>query len=201
MSSIFAIGDIHGCLEKLEKMFSLLKIAKNDTVVFLGDYVDRGPQSKEVVGFVIDLKKKHNVVCLLGNHEEMFLNCLDGINENLHLMNGGRATIKSYGGSIPKEHMDFFKSLLPYYETEEYIFVHAGLKPNVPLEEQDLEWLTWIRDEFINSWCDFGKTVVFGHTPLEQPLVEENKIGIDTGAAMGGMLTCIELPSRRILQV
>jgi len=201
MGNIFAIGDIHGCLEKLEKMFSLLEISKDDTVVFLGDYVDRGPQSKEVVGFVIDLKKKHNVICLLGNHEEMFLNCLDGINENLHLMNGGLTTIRSYGGSIPREHMEFFKSLLPYYETEEYIFVHAGLKPNIPLEEQDIEWLTWIRYEFINSKYDFGKTVIFGHTPLEFPLVEENKIGIDTGAAMGGMLTCIELPRRRILQV
>jgi len=95
---------------------------------------------------------------------------------------------------IPAAHMDFFKSLRLYYETEAYIFVHAGLRPKVSLASQDSEDLLWIRDKFIYSKYNFGKPVVFGHTPLEKPLVERNKIGIDTGAVYGNALTCVQLP-------
>jgi len=213
MEKIFAIGDIHGCLDKLKQMISLIKLdEERDTLVFIGDYIDRGPDAKGVVDYVLDLKKRvKKVICLQGNHEQMFLNyvCHDE-DKDLFLLNGGHATLSSYGyGGIPEgeaitlpdNHMEFFQSLLPYYETEMNIFVHAGLRPGVPLEEQKPEDLNWIRDEFIDSSYNFGKVVVFGHTPLTEPLIQPNKIGIDTGAVFGGHLTCMELPRQEIHQV
>jgi serine/threonine protein phosphatase 1 len=215
MEKIFAIGDIHGCLSKLEKLISLLKSRidrDNDTLLFIGDYIDRGPDSRGVVDFVLDLKEKFTrSVFLLGNHEDMFLNYINHREAGyMFFMNGGDATATSYGSrdpndrgeiTVPKDHMEFFTTLLPFYETESYIFVHAGLRPGIPLKEQVEEDLIWIRHEFIRSSYDFGKTVVFGHTPLLEPLVEPSKIGIDTGAVYGGLLTCVELPAQRIYQV
>jgi len=213
MEKIFAIGDIHGCLVKLEKMISLIDLdEERDTIVFIGDYIDRGPDPKGVVDFVLDIKKKvKNVICLLGNHEQMLLNYIcHGRDEELFLFNGGRTTLASYGYrvipewkeiTLPDSHMEFFKLLLPWHETENNIFVHAGLRPGIPLEEQEPEDLNWIRDEFIDSSCDFGKVVVFGHTPMAKPLIQPNKIGIDTGAVYGGFLTCLEFPRQDIYQV
>ena len=212
MGKIFAIGDIHGCISKLKSIMNMIDIdARNDTLVFIGDYIDRGVDSKGVVDFVLDLKESiDRVICLQGNHEQMFLDYLsDDKDKRFFLANGGESTIPSYGFietyegmkvNVPESHMQFFKSLLPYYETDDYIFVHAGLKPGIPLEKQDREDLLWVRYEFIKSSYDFGKTVVFGHTPLLRPLIEPNKIGIDTGAVFGGKLTCVELPAVRIYQ-
>jgi serine/threonine protein phosphatase 1 len=125
--------------------------------------------------------------------------------------NGGMSTIISYGFTpggkkhfnIPDEHMEFFTTLQPYYVKDKYIFAHAGLRPGISMDKQDIDDLLWIRYEFINSRYDFGKTVIFGHTPLSftAPLIDENKIGIDTGAVYGGKLTCIELPEKKIYQV
>ena len=213
MEKVFAIGDIHGCLAKLKKMISLIKLdEERDTLVFIGDYIDRGPATKGVVDYVLDLKKRvKKVICLQGNHEQMLLNYVcHNRDRELFLLNGGNATIASYGQretedgmavNIPDNHMEFFQSLLPYYETETNIFVHAGLRPGVPLEEQKPEDLNWIRDEFTGSSCDFGKVVVFGHTHMAKPLIQPNKIGIDTGAVFGGLLTCVELPRQEIYQV
>jgi len=214
MGRIFAIGDIHGCISKLERIIDRIDIdAQNDTLVFIGDYIDRGPDPKGVVDFVLDLRKSINrVICLLGNHEQMFLDYLrdESFNKEIFLVNGGGNTISSYGVietsegikvDVPESHMQFFTSLLPYYQTDDYIFVHAGLRPNIPLEKQSIEDLIWIRYEFINSSYDFGKTVIFGHTPLSQPFIDFNKIGIDTGAVYGGKLTCIQLPEVKIYQV
>ena len=103
--------------------------------------------------------------------------------------------------NVPENHLEFFKSLLPYYETEDYIFVHAGLRPGISLEKQNIDDLTWIRYEFIRSTYDFGKIVVFGHTSLPETLIQPNKIGIDTGAVYGGYLTCVVLPETKIIQV
>jgi serine/threonine protein phosphatase 1 len=186
--------------------------AKNDMLVFLGDYIDRGEDPKGVVDIVLNLKERiKKVICLLGNHEQMFLDYLsDGKFKKSFLVNGGESTVASYGFvktddgmkvDVPDSHMQFFKSLLPYYETDDYIFVHAGLRPNIPLEKQKVEDLIWIRHEFIRSPYDFGRTVVFGHTPLARPLIDSNKIGIDTGAVYGGKLTCVQLPKVRIYQV
>ncbi len=212
MDRIFAIGDIHGCIDKLEILIRRIPIdGDRDTLLFIGDYIDRGPDSKKVVECVLDLRRQLNkVICLMGNHEDMLLNYVlhhkDGA---MYLSNGGEATAASYGYrhtergrtiDIPSHHMEFFTTLLPYYETEDFIFVHAGLRPKIPIGEQSAHDMLWIRHEFILSDWNFGKTVVFGHTPRDVPILEPDKIGIDTGAVYGGNLTCIELPERIIHQ-
>jgi len=203
MGNIFAIGDIHGSADKLIALVEKLVIDfENDTLVFVGDYIDRGPASFEVVEYLLNLKKRcRNTVFLKGNHEDMFLNYIDGPDKLTYLMNGGKDTLESYlskssgdPSPIPPEHIDFFRSLLPYYETEDYIFVHAGLRANIPLNMQGPDDLLWIRSDFIDSDYDFGKLVVFGHTPFLEPLMRPNKVGIDTGAVYGNKLTCIKLP-------
>jgi serine/threonine protein phosphatase 1 len=213
MKKIYAIGDIHGCLENLTQLLNRIDIDKqNDTLVFIGDYIDRGKYSREVVDYVIRLQDEYkNIICLLGNHEQMFLNYLEGVDESLYLANGGKANLDSYGillsddveqrkAKLPDKYRKFFQSLLPYYETDKYIFVHAGLRPGLPLKDQTLDDLLWIRYEFIDSKNDFGKTVIFGHTSFMNPLMDINKIGIDTGSVYGGNLTCVELPELKIYQ-
>ncbi|MCK4278708.1 MAG: metallophosphoesterase [Desulfurellaceae bacterium] len=209
MNRIFVIGDIHGCYERLKTLFKKLHIKNNDMLIFLGDYIDRGTDSKKVVEEVINLKSQYHIITLLGNHEKMLLDILQkSLPIEMWLFNGGETTLLSYGikkynissDLFPPEHIEFFKSLLPYYEMGNYIFVHAGLKPNIPLGKQSIDDLVWIRDEFIYSDCDFGKVVVFGHTPLAEPLFLKNKIGIDTGAVYGGKLTCLVLPEKEIIQ-
>lgn len=214
MNKIFAIGDIHGCFDKLQRLILEIKAdPANDTLVFIGDYIDRVDGGRDVVDYILKLKKTfQNVICLRGNHESMLLRFLDGVEDDIYLANGGFATLKAYGISrsdtpkvrkkkIPPDHLKFFKSLLPYYETDQFIFVHAGLIPGRELNEQSLYDMQWIRQTFIDSDDDFGKQVVFGHTHFSEPLVEDNKIGIDTGAVYGGSLTCVELPALKFYQV
>jgi len=210
---ILAIGDIHGCRDLLMRLLDRLGIdPRADTLIFVGDYLDRGPDAREVIETLLRLRQTGvNAICLKGNHESMFLNYyLEGRDEALFLINGGQRTLDSYGISLaearqgkglPEEHLRFLTSLPLSHETDEYFFVHGGLRPGVPIADQSPEDLLWIRHEFIDTDWDFGLTVVFGHTPLAEPLLEKNKIGIDTGAVYGGRLTCIELPSRRITQV
>jgi serine/threonine protein phosphatase 1 len=174
MQRIYAIGDIHGRFDKLLALLDKIDIDfESDTVVFLGDYIDRGPNSFEVVDYLVKLKKKYpQIIFLKGNHEDMLENYLSGADRMTYLINGGQQTLDSYLSRprqpneplIPADHLDFYKSLLLYYETDQYIFVHAGLNKKVPLEEQKLEDLLWIRGKFIQSKYDFGKLVVFGHT-------------------------------------
>jgi serine/threonine protein phosphatase 1 len=207
--SIFAVGDIHGCFDKLQALLKEIPLKEGDKLIFLGDYIDRGPSSKEVIDLILAMQKKmgDNLVCLKGNHEKMFLDYLAGINIEVFLANGGMATIKSYseGGNffVPKEHLLFLKNLRLYYETEDYIFVHAGIYPSKALSEQSEDDLLWIRGEFIYSDFDIKKKVVFGHTPSKNflPYFDRNKIGIDTGAVYGGFLTAIKLPEEEIYQV
>jgi serine/threonine protein phosphatase 1 len=211
MERIFAVGDIHGCFDKLVSLMKIIDIdLRRETLVFIGDYVDRGPHSREVVDYLIDLgRRESRVVFLKGNHEQMLQDYLSGSDRLGFLYNGGGATLESYlkGGSqtathcIPPAHIEFFDNLCLHHETEDYIFVHGGLKPSVPLDEQK-EWdMLWIRDEFISSDFDFGKRVIFGHTPFREPLILDNKIGIDTGAVYGNKLTCVELPAVRFFSV
>lgn len=213
MNKIFAIGDIHGCLEKLQTLMKKIDIDyQKDILIFIGDYIDRGRSSREVIDYIIRLREKsENVICLMGNHEQMFMNYLDGVNEGLYLGNGGRATLESYGillsdnvqerkAKVSGKHLQFFRSLLPYYESDQYVFVHAGVRSELPMNEQTIDDLLWIRFAFIENRKDFGKTVVFGHTPMKNLMIEKNKIGIDTGAVYGGKLTCVELPAMKIYQ-
>ncbi|MDM8522511.1 metallophosphoesterase family protein [Desulfococcaceae bacterium HSG8] len=203
MEKIFAIGDIHGTYNKLAALMDKIDIdPESDTLVFVGDYIDRGPDSFEVVEYLIDLKKHcRNTVFLKGNHEDMLEKYIYGPDKYTYLVNGGRKTLESYmkqtsvsAPPIPGDHLDFFESLVLFYETDSYIFVHAGLRENIPLEMQEPDDLLWIRTEFIQSDYDFGKQVIFGHTPFLEPLVNLNKIGIDTGAVYGNELTCVKLP-------
>ena len=209
---IYAIGDIHGHLDLLERLMDQLQpdLAR-DRLVFMGDYIDRGLHPKGVVDYVLRLQRQappDHVICLKGNHEAMFLNYLQGRDIDLFLYNGGKSTLRDYWGAdweaqeelvLPPDHRRFLEELRLYYETEAYIFVHGGLKPGVPLAEQGEEDLLWIRGDFIASREDFGKRVIFGHTPFRQPLLMPNKIGIDTGAAYGNKLTCLRLPREEFI--
>ena len=204
MNKVYAIGDIHGRFDMLSALMDKVNIDYDtDLLVFLGDYIDRGPDSFQVVDYLVNLKKRHaDIVFLKGNHEEMLDRYLTGKDRLTFLYNGGQQTLDSYMRRplspdmplIPTDHLDFFQSLQLYYETEEYIFVHAGLKKRVPLHKQKPDDLLWIRKKFIDTKYNFGKPVVFGHTPLPEPLLQQNKIGIDTGAVYGNKLTCVQLP-------
>ena len=211
MGKIFAIGDIHGTMVKLAAMLDKLVIDwDRDLLLFIGDYIDRGPHSVEVVDHLAELKRRHpGTIFLMGNHERMLLDYLAGDDQWRYLANGGGVTLDGYrrrmpAGNdfeIPHEHMEFYESTTLYHETEDYIFVHAGMRPPFPLADQAADDLLWIREEFIHSAHDFGKRVVFGHTPFREPLVLPNKIGIDTGAVYGNKLTCVELPGLVFHQV
>jgi len=211
MGTIFAVGDIHGTFDKLTLMLDRLVIDwAQDTLLFIGDYIDRGPQPFEVVERLVELRKQHpSTVFIRGNHEDMLLNYLAGRDPFLYLANGGQSTLDAYATRrrdtgaplIPEAHIDFFESTVLYHQTEMFIFVHAGLRPKVPLRKQLTEDLLWIREDFIRSSYDFGRVVVFGHTPFSEPFVGRNKIGIDTGAVYGNKLTCVELPSMVFHQV
>jgi diadenosine tetraphosphatase ApaH/serine/threonine PP2A family protein phosphatase len=210
---IFAVGDIHGCYDKLAAMMKILPWRKDegDLLLFIGDYIDRGPKSREVVEFLVQLRQQGGeFVFLKGNHEKMLLDYyIQQKDQMLYVANGGAETIASYveGGIgrkafvLPEEHLEFFLSLTLFHETEDYIFVHAGLKDSIPLTEQSEEDLLWIREEFIYSAYDWNKRVIFGHTALEIPFVTPGKIGIDTGAVYGNKLTAVELPRMKFYQV
>lgn len=202
---IYVIGDIHGCLEQLRALMMQVSLRNNDELVFIGDYIDRGPDSKGVVDFVLDLRQSHRgkVTCLLGNHEWMLIRYLEGNDRELWLLNGGLATLESYGGDdkIPHAHREFFHSLSPFHRSQDYLFVHAGIRPGIPLEAQSTEDLVWIRREFYLFPGRFEPTIVFGHTPLREVFNRDDRIGIDTGCVFGGKLTCLILPGRELIQV
>ncbi|MFH1215955.1 MAG: metallophosphoesterase family protein [Pseudomonadota bacterium] len=214
MARTFVIGDIHGCYDALLELF--YKISPDmheDRIIFLGDYIDRGPDSKKVVSFVIRLMDQApgRVIPLLGNHEQIFLASLTGENRDFFLRMGGDKTLLSYGitppfsgqiaSRIPVSHLHFFNELLLCWEDDDYIYVHAGLQPHVHVSQQSPRWCCWAREQFLGSDFDFGKKVVFGHTPFDKPLIEKNRIGIDTGAVYGGRLTCLVLPDFEFVSV
>ena len=204
MKRIYAVGDIHGCHDKLIRLMDRIDICwSRDTLVLLGDYIDRGPRSFEVLECLIALKTEHpGTIFLKGNHEAMFLDFLSGIDTLTYLYNGGQRTLDSYYHhitsskhlTIPKEHLDFLNSLILCHQTEDYFFAHAGVSSGIPLDEQKEKDLLWIREPFISEQKNYGKTVVFGHTPFPEPLVQPGKIGVDTGAVYGNRLTCVRLP-------
>ena len=212
MNSSCIIGDIHGCFNALVALLGQVE-HRADTMVFLGDYIDRGPDSKKVVELILQLKKdRPHVITLLGNHEYMLLNYLAGLDSSVFLLVGGIQTLTSYGltqdmpaadirSHIPEEHLSFFDGLSLFWENQHGIYVHAGLQPGVHLSRQTRDWCLWVREKFIRSPCNFGKPVVFGHTVFKNPLVQKNKIGIDTGAVYGRKLTALLLPEMEFVSV
>ncbi len=208
----FAIGDVHGCADELKELLGQLPLTPEDTVVFLGDYVDRGNQSREVIDMILELRKIHRVVHLQGNHEEMLLDFLKDPHSRVasqFIFNGGSSTLASYADDkgvweIPEEHKAFYRELPCWHVTEEYVFVHAGL-PLTPLKKinptRDRRKLLWTRGKFLTTDYSWGKVVVHGHTPVAVPTITPNRINVDTGCVYGRYLTAVELPSRKLYSV
>lgn len=197
---LLAIGDIHGCHDLLQLLMNKVEPTSDDQIIFLGDYIDRGPKSREVVDFLLELQKDFpETVFLRGNHEQMLLDFLSGDDSLMFLLNGGNATLESYEKetsakpTIPSEHLTFFNNLKSHFIYGDFIFVHAGLRPGITIEQQSERDMLWIRGEFINSDYDWGKTVVFGHSPQPEVLIRDNMIGLDTGAIYNNCLTCCNL--------
>ena len=208
---IYAVGDVHGRFDLLArlsyKIFMDAEERPADSVsyVFLGDYVDRGPESGSVIEFLLShVAKVPGSIFLKGNHEEALLRFLD---EPMFLKTwlsfGGRETLSSYGidlsdgeiseeaakevrdvfaSNLPKEHLAFLSSLKLSHNRGSYFFVHAGIRPGMPIENQHEDDMIWIREPFLSSQEDFGKIVVHGHTPIAEPEIKLNRVCVDTGA-------------------
>lgn len=185
MARYIAITDIHGELEKLENVLSKIETRKDDIFVFLGDYIDRGPDSRGVVDRVLKQSETHKCIYLMGSHEYALLHAKTDEYYNFLFWNyGGVETTKSYGGqfeNILNTHGDFFRNLKLYYLTDKYLFVHAGIDVNYSLEEQNETDLVYIRHKFINANHNLKQKIIFGHTEHDEPLIMDDKICIDLG--------------------
>ena len=219
---IYAIGDIHGRLDLLDQL--LASIADDDRTrgnrvethyIFLGDLIDRGPDSRGVVDRLLAFSRSGaNVRFLMGNHEQVFLQALAGDRRALRFLAriGGRETLQSYGigdedyraldfdelaalaaEKVPADHIAFLSDFEPMIRLGDYLFVHAGIRPGVEFEAQERSDLYWIRDEFLSHRDSFGAMIVHGHSITEEIDVRANRIGIDTGAFSSGRLTAIGL--------
>ncbi|UGA43023.1 serine/threonine protein phosphatase [Bradyrhizobium quebecense] len=197
----YAIGDIHGCMVKLEE---LIRRCDNDAAgrpmryVFLGDYVDRGPDSRSVVPFLMELQRAHTGrdIFLKGNHEDLLVAAADSdFFEDRWLDNGGVETLESYGvtsaAELPEDHVHWLRKLPLFFDDSRRFFVHAGVHPDRPLDRQDEDDLLWIRKRFLLSEREYGRLIVHGHTPLAswRPDLRANRLNLDTGAVFGGPLT------------
>lgn len=205
MSRTLAIGDIHGCLTALDTLLGLVQLKPNDQLIFLGDYIDRGADSKGVLDRLIELKKSGQVVCLRGNHEIMMLgarNCRDDY--RFWLACGGLEAMQSYAtpsghftlDDIPEPHWYFLQSCADWHETETHIFVHANLHPDKELHEQVTEWLHWqvLKEKWHKPHMS-GKTMICGHSEQRsgKPLILQQAVCIDTWAYGDGQLTCLDV--------
>lgn len=204
----YAISDIHGCKKALECLLASLP-DQEAQLIFLGDYIDRGPDSKGVVELLLSFRQRRNIIHLVGNHEFLLqgaTECAAGRTLFLGPIVGGTETLKSYEGEIediPEMHWNFLlRDSLSYYETESHIFVHGGVDPDLPMEKQSLETLAWKR--FHEAEAHFsGKTVICGHTIIgDSPVLKEggHTIGIDTGAGKGGWITALEVETGTYFQ-
>jgi Calcineurin-like phosphoesterase len=207
-----AIGDIHGCIKSLTTLIDFVSPNSDDTIVTLGDYVDRGPDSRAVLDFVIELGEQHHLVALRGNHEIMLLDAREK-KSWLHawLQYGGDATLNSYATStdkpgsfadIPETHIDFLENqLLSYYECPSHFFVHAFADARLALEDQTDAMLFWRKYLDPQPHCS-GKKMICGHTPQRSglPANDSHSVCIDTWAFGGGWLTCLDVDSGTIWQ-
>ncbi len=212
-----AIGDIHGCLQPLKLLIA--KLPPDEPLVFLGDYIDRGSHSRQVVSFLQQVAQKRTCQFLMGNHEHMMLNASQETYAASWLQNGGLQTLYSYQTdplqwisssnklAFLQDHLSFFQQLKPFYEDQDAIYVHAGIDPHISsLQQQKMETLLWIREEFFENlhlWQ--GKTIIFGHTPTERLGAakgslwkQPSAIGIDTGCVFGGALTAFHTKTHKI---
>lgn len=230
---IYAVGDIHGYTSILRELIreltdDLARSAPGERalLVFLGDYVDRGPDSRGAIELVLALEADgpFEVVALKGNHEDALLRVLtdEAFGPNW-IRNWGQKTLLSYGvevpapgheaaetariqaelaAALPPRHRDFLRRCVMSLTVGDYLFVHAGVRPGVPLDQQTHRDLMWIRHDFLESEQDFGKVVVHGHTPSDRPELMANRIGIDTGVYYSGVLTAVRLEGtdQRIIQ-
>lgn len=225
---IYALGDIHGCASLLKEMFTVIDadLARNpvsrSVEIYLGDYVDRGPDSAHTIDLLIERGLHHETVFLKGNHEAYFLEVLrDPTKLEGWRQFGGLQTLMSYGIQptlnpaaaeqadlirtltevMPEKHLTFLQSLKPSFVCGDFFFVHAGVRPGIPLSEQQEFDLLWIRNEFLDSDEDFGKFIVHGHTPVERPDIRRNRINIDTGAYATGNLTLLTIQGSSMLAI
>lgn len=210
---IVAIGDIHGCVRSLETLWNQLKPHKDSIHVFIGDYIDRGPDSKGVVDFLLDVQYDRKCIFLRGNHEQMLLNAYKKGDMELWMYNGGESTLKSYGNpknisDISQEHLEFYENTRIYYETDNYFFAHAGAPPHQTLEAsmedpKSKHYFLWGREHLNAFEVPWEKTVIFGHTPRPYPIQKNGMIGIDTGCVYSelgyGKLTAVVLPDKQFI--
>lgn len=205
---IYAIGDVHGCIEELKQLLLKIdtEIKDGDEIVFIGDYIDRGPNSKGVVDLIIERQNNHpnKHITLKGNHEDMMIEGMDGWSYN-----GGKETLESYATYVmtrfgeqisyynywqflPPEHKEFYKTLPLFYRNGKYVFVHAGIDPELSLENQTEQCMLWER-QFVGYRGEYkdGYTVTYGHTPLNVAIVRDHQFGIDTACVFGGKLTAV----------
>ena len=211
----FAIGDIHGCFKTMSKL--LYELGDWDRLIFLGDYIDRGPMSKDVIDFIISLQEFHGkdkVVALKGNHEDMCLHSYqykDNYDRQLGqswAYNGARQTLESFNSDplvpiapIPEEYLEWMDKLPLYYEDDNAYYVHAGFLPEVEPAKQDPYFMLWIRGDFIYSDYAWDKPVIFGHTPVK--LVQDlgTKIAVDTGCCFGEFLSAYCVETKEVIKV
>lgn len=214
--NVYAVGDLHACPQELEVLLDAIAPTRDDTVVFLGDYVDRGPAARQLIDRLLSLEQgPFASVFLRGNHEDMLLSYLGlgGRHGNVYLENGGSATLASYGVPVgtpaaavrpflPLDHLRFLQACRLHHLAGSFLFVHAGIRPGVALEQQDEEDLLWIREEFFAHPHGLPYTVVFGHTPAREARLElPYRIGLDTGLVYGNKLSCLDVGGRRLVQV
>jgi len=213
-NKIVAIGDIHGCVRSLKTLWNKLKPHRDALHIFIGDYIDRGPNSKGVVDFLLDVRHDRKCIFLRGNHEQMLLDALLKDEKHNWMYNGGDITLKSYNNprhvsDLPQDHLDFYKETRFYFESDDYFFVHAGAPPHQTLEQskddvRSEHFFLWGREHLNAFETPWEKTVVFGHTPRPYPIRKPNMIGIDTGCVYNeigyGKLTAVVLPQTEFIQ-
>ncbi|MCU0416627.1 MAG: serine/threonine protein phosphatase [Cytophagaceae bacterium] len=189
-----AIGDIHGCIKTLEQLLIKVSPTPDDTLIFLGDYIDRGPNSMGVINYIIQLQEQYIVVCLRGNHEQMMLDASrDYQLFDLWVRNGGDATLRSFGvehiKKIPQKYVEWLEQLSYYFVTENEIYVHAGINTNIPNPFSDIEAMMWIRSFEVNPKRTHNKYVIHGHTPTSmenirkdiETVEKSSQLSIDNG--------------------
>jgi serine/threonine protein phosphatase 1 len=207
MSRTIAIGDIHGCVDPLRAILRTIQPQRDDTIVGLGDYVDRGPASCEVIEELLSLSENCQFISLRGNHEVMMLAAREDPSEqSFWLQFGGREALESYGegarlADVPERHWRFLEQTRLYYETATHIFTHANYVPGLAMEAQDPNVLFWLSArDYVPGPHFSGKVVLLGHTPGEEIVDLGHLIILDTGAYKGGWLTAMDVGTKQIWQ-